>query len=363
MKIRYLLKEYFIYSASEKKGIFILLFLILLFFLLPFFLQEKTNELSLQDELKQEELNRLLSEIVSRKDTTELQINTSKLFRFDPNKVNQSQLRSLGFTDFQTKNIIKYRSKGGVFRKKKDLVRIYGISSKNLSPYDSFIYFSKTKKDSRKIVAAPKRILFPFDPNVISEHDWERLGVLKGIAKRIKKYLASGASFKSASDLGKIYGFDTLLLKELYPYVCIENKQPIKEEILLVDLNRVDSIGLEHLPGIGAVLSRRIIKYRDFLGGFSSKEQLIEVYGISKQKFNRLSDKLTVDSSLVHKLRINSINSDNLRKHPYVDYRTAKDIIRYRKRKGSFSSLEQLREYRLLPDSTFVKLRPYLNLN
>ena len=363
MKIQFLLKEYFTYSASEKKGIFILLILILFFFFLPFLFQVKTNKTSNQDKIKQEELSRLLSDIVSKTEVEKPKIDKSKLFRFDPNKVSHSQLCKLGFTDYQSKNIIKYRSKGGVFRNKKDLLRIYGISSKDLSSFDSFIDFPKARKSSKRIVSEPKKILFSFNPNLISENDWKRLGVSSRIAKRIKKYLASGASFKSASDIGKIYGFDTLLLKDLYPYVRIDNKLLMKKEVLLVDLNKVDSIGLKQLPGIGAVLSRRILKYRDLLGGFSSKEQLIEVYGISKQNFDPISDKLIVDSTLVQKLGINSIKSEDLRKHPYIDYRMAKDIIRYRERKGSFSSLKKLIEYRLISDSTFVKIRPYLNLN
>lgn len=365
MKFRYLLKEYFTYSASEKKGIFVLLILLLLFFLLPYVFQGNVSEFSFQDETRQKELNRLLSEIVSKKETSEPDRIVSKLFHFNPNTVSQSELCSLGFSNFQSRNIIKYRNKGGFFKSKKDLLRIYGISEKTLAQYDSFMEFPKVIKRVKRIVDKPEKTLFLFDPNSISVSDWIRLGVPKKVAKRIRKYIASGASFKSASDLEKIYGLDNRIIKELYPYINIEKEQLVADQIELrsIDLNKVDSVGLKQLSGIGVVLSRRILKYRKLLGGFSSKEQLKEVYGVSKERFDRIADRLIIDSTSVHKLEINSISSYNLRKHPYIDYRTAKDIVRYRDRKGPFSSLIQLRECRLLSDSTFLKMRPYLNIN
>ena len=76
------------------------------------------------------------------------------------------------------------------------------------------------------------------------------------------------------------------------PFITLperENKQDenkiynrIKPKLppVVVEINTADSAELMRLNGIGASFSRRIVKYRNLLGGFISKEQLLEVYGM-----------------------------------------------------------------------------------
>jgi len=51
-----------------------------------------------------------------------------KPFNFDPNKISESDLSKMKLAPYIVKTISKYRNKGGVFKKKEDLKKIYGIT-------------------------------------------------------------------------------------------------------------------------------------------------------------------------------------------------------------------------------------------
>lgn len=59
----------------------------------------------------------------------------------------------------------------------------------------------------------------------------------------------------------------------------------------LVHINTADEKALEALPGIGPVMAKRIVAYRQENGPFSSVEELKKVRGIGEVKFSRLKDK------------------------------------------------------------------------
>ncbi|MDF0644056.1 MAG: helix-hairpin-helix domain-containing protein [Nitrospira sp.] len=61
-----------------------------------------------------------------------------------------------------------------------------------------------------------------------------------------------------------------------------------------VDLNRATEKDLELLPGIGAVLAGRIVKYRQDVGSFSRVEDLRDVKGIGKKKFDKIKNLVQV---------------------------------------------------------------------
>jgi DNA uptake protein ComE-like DNA-binding protein len=130
-----------------------------------------------------------------------------------------------------------------------------------------------------------------------------------------------------------------------------------------VDLNRADSARLIRLPGIGPVLSARIIKYRDLLGGFVSTGQLEEVYGLSRETVEKISASLWIDPEAVRMLDINRATFSDLLRHPYLDYEEVRSLVNYREYKGRIGSAREIRENHLLPDSVLEKMIPYLKFD
>ncbi|GAA3426914.1 ComEA family DNA-binding protein [Streptosporangium sandarakinum] len=62
----------------------------------------------------------------------------------------------------------------------------------------------------------------------------------------------------------------------------------------VIDLNTATPQQLEQLPGVGEVLARRIVEYRDGHGGFRAVEQLREVSGIGDRKYAEMKDRVRV---------------------------------------------------------------------
>jgi DNA uptake protein ComE-like DNA-binding protein len=138
-----------------------------------------------------------------------------------------------------------------------------------------------------------------------------------------------------------------------------------EEEVILFDINSADTLQLRQIRGIGPVLASRIVRYRDLLGGFYSPNQLREVYGLSEETLERLWETAVIDSLGVEKtIRINATEDPaELARHPYLNFREARAIINYRNQHGPYSHWEELKSLYALPDSTLLKIKPYIKLD
>jgi len=129
------------------------------------------------------------------------------------------------------------------------------------------------------------------------------------------------------------------------------------------DINTADTIALKKVYGIGSVLSQRIIKYRDLLGGFTTKNQFNEVYGLEKEVIQRLDSMTFIDEVFTPKqLSINELKSYQLDDHPYLDKKIARAIDAYRRQHGKFDSIESLYSLHLVDSADVNKIAPYLKL-
>ena len=109
------------------------------------------------------------------------------------------------------------------------------------------------------------------------------------------------------------------------------------------------------LPGIGSILSSRIIKYRNKLGGFYSPDQLKEVYGLTPETFDEIRDKISVDVSDVKQININDATIDELKQHPYFKS-FAQILVNYRDQHGDFTTLEDLKNIDVITDQMYERI-------
>ena len=225
-------------------------------------------------------------------------------------------------------------------------------------------------------VARPKAERFPFDPNTADSTQLLRLGLEPWQVRNIYKYRAAGGIFRKKEDFARVYGLTQKMYRELEPYIRISaDYQPasllVKEEkqehdTLLfpqkiaegetVDLAVADTSELKTVPGIGSYFARKIVDYRERLGGYVSVEQLDEIDGFPLQakKYLRLGE------MEVRKLNLNTLSLSELRRHPYLNYYQARTIVEYRRKKGALKSLDDLRLSLYFPPEARQRLLPYV---
>jgi len=208
-----------------------------------------------------------------------------------------------------------------------------------------------------------------FDPNTATYDVMLSKGFAMDVVVQIMNYRAKGGRFTKPTDLLKIYGIDSALVMALLEKISIEPHENYSENTvkrkpnrLIIDINRADSIQLQSVFGIGKVLSSRIVKYRDLLGGYYSTTQLNEVYGITDSLCSGFSSIFTIDTACIKKMDLNKATIHDLRKHPYLNYYEAKAIVSYRRLIGPFESKKQLIDNYLLSETTYLKVAPYLTL-
>ena len=134
-----------------------------------------------------------------------------------------------------------------------------------------------------------------------------------------------------------------------------------RRQPLVVELNSADTVTLQLLHGIGPAYARRIVSYRESLGGFISTNQLLEVYGFTPDLLAHIAPHLTLDTVAIHRIHINTIELKQLIKHPYIEYYQARDIIMLRNRGTRFRSVDDLRAIPSMADSTLDRLLPYID--
>lgn len=248
--------------------------------------------------------------------------------------------------------------------------KVYANSSQD-GYYNDYTPYKK--KEIRNVES------FPFDPNTVSLDDWQRLGVKEKIAGNIRKYIDKGGKFYKPEDLKKIWGIPKKDVDRLIPFIVIkkmENKYPQYEkkdypensnhytprDIAMVDINTADTAALIALPGIGPGFAKRIISFRDKIGGFHSVEQVAETYLLPDSTFQKIKPYLIVGNTTVKKININAATIDEMKAHPYIRFQMANAIFQYRNQHGTFSDISQLKKIMIMTDEVFEKMKPYLSI-
>lgn len=220
--------------------------------------------------------------------------------------------------------------------------------------------------------------LFTFDPNTLDEEGFIRLGLPGKTAKTIINYRDKGGKFRMPEDLRKIYSLKKEDADRIIPYARISSVQfypgkysPYKNEpykrktytVKPIDINTATVEEWKSLPGIGEVLSARIVQYREKISGFSSVEQVAKTYGLKDSTFQLIKPYLQLAVPAVNKININTAYENELMECPAINTDIAKAIVIYRKQHGNFQSVEDLKKIVFISEEMFLKIAPFIKIN
>ncbi len=298
---------YFGFSAKEINGITILFVIIILTIFAPIVLQHYlvNNVTHTQDEaILQNWIKSIEEEKPSNLSLERVSVDLKTIQEFDPNDATLETFVGNGIPFKLANRIINYRSKGGKFRNKEDLKKIYGFSEKLYSKLSAKIFIKESFKDNKSVNN--------IKPNESINHS---------------------------------------------------NNKPNYVKTFVYDINQLDTLQLEKFKGIGYKLASRIVKYRKALGGFVSIKQIQEVYGLNEETRIDLESKLTIDNNFIpKKINLNTSSYEELRNHPYIKGKLAAVILNYKKQHGLYKSIEDLKNIKILTEDDYLKLLPYLAL-
>ncbi|MCL1932391.1 MAG: helix-hairpin-helix domain-containing protein [Candidatus Azobacteroides sp.] len=142
-----------------------------------------------------------------------------------------------------------------------------------------------------------------------------------------------------------------------------QNRYPVSEKLqhgTVIEINTSDTLQLMKIPGIGASFAKRIIGYRNLLGGYYRLEQLQEVYGMYEELYEKMIPYLQTDTSKIIPISVNTASLEKLKSHPYINFYQAKAIVEIRKKKGKLDNIDELYLLEEFTEEDLERIKPYL---
>jgi competence protein ComEA len=221
--------------------------------------------------------------------------------------------------------------------------------------------------DKKKVFLAPER---RFDPNQYQKNDWIKLGLSEKQVAVVLKFTEKG--LYSNDDLEKIFVIPSILFNLIkdstyYPTAPIK-KQEFPEKKLLVthemelNINTASEKDLLGIKGLGPYFAKAILKYKAELGGFVRKSQLMEIFKMSNESYDKIAPFLSINPSDVRTININEATVEELNAHPYINWGQANSIVKMRMQKVGFKDINEIKQSHLIDEETYEKLIPYLSI-
>ena len=244
------------------------------------------------------------------------------LSEFNPNTIDSQTFVSMGIKPYIAKNIIKYRNKGGVFKKPEDFAKIYGLDKETFETLLPYICIGSKVKEANDT----KNHVFKNDSLIKS---FEKTETNAGITTEI---------------------------------LTTTDNDEVNLKSFSFELNSADTSNLQLLKGVGSVAASMILRYGVQLGGYHDISQLSEIKGLYPNVLAGLQKSLTVNPTQIKKLNVNKASLEKLKAHPYLDFYQAKIIINLRNSRKGIKDLNELLEFKEFNKENLEKLKWYLEI-
>ncbi len=327
-------REWLTFSKNEQRGFFILIgicMILLVIFVVGEHLYQQKGLVVIR-QLQYDQHDSMSNEVTY----DSLNVNSATV----------AQMSRFGLSDRLIINILKYREAGGFYKNYSDFTKTYGFDSVSLTGRIELLNFgSRLAQRHVNYDHGARQKPASIHLYYSSFEEMKAAGLPVNFVDTIlnyrDQYYLSGSvridSLKGMNDR-EFVGFLRSRIK------ADKNVSAVKETSIpvMIELNSADSAELMQVRGIGRFLAGRILEYRRQLGGFVDVKQLKEINGMAESVMLEYSGCFVVDKSLVRTIPINSSGVENMRKHPYISFYLAKEIVERRRVKGSFTDLGQL---------------------
>lgn len=250
---------------------------------------------------------------------------------------------------------------------------------------EEIIQFQK-EIDSLKVVELENRKpkVYPFNPSFLTDYRAYKLGLSTAEIDRLLQYRAAGNYINSAEQFQNITHVNDSLLRKIKPYFKFpdwvinnqknkrsESSRPTGKHLISLegmvqkkDLNSATAKELIEVNGIGEKLSKRIVNYRNKLGGFIMKEQLYEVWNLDSTVADKVIEKFPIlNKPVIEKINVNTATFKEVLSIVYIDYELTKKIFNYRDEVAEIQSLEELKKIDGFPLDKYNRIALYLDAN
>ncbi len=223
--------------------------------------------------------------------------------------------------------------------------------------------------------------IYPFNPNYITDFKGYTLGMSNEEIDRLLQYRKDGKWINSAADFKNVTGISDSLLNQLSPFFKFpewitnpkqkadfknyKSEKGFAEKSFAqkIDLNIATEEQLQQVSGIGEALSRRIISYREKVGGFSHDLQLYNVYGLEPAVVERTLNLFTVKSpKTISKINVNTASASDISTIPGVTFEMAKKIWEFRRLREKIGSIEELEKIEGMTERKLQLIQLYLSV-
>ena len=284
-------------------------------------------------------------------------------FCFNPNTISKDSLVLLGFTPKQAQSIINYREKGGKFRRREDFAKLYVVDSAkyhSLAPY-IFLPDDKLSEDVEFVQKSANSCTKEAGNEKFAQKSADFSTKLAG-DDEIAQKSANSCTKLAVEETGR---------------GNVQRRRPGRRDTLygkkvvqgryMCNLNTADSTALVQLYGIGGYYARKILKYRERLGGsFVSTRQLLEIEGFTQERYSGIERSIFVREEDIKGFSILSADRKALENHPYIGPYAARGMLTYLRLKGIQAAetelvlLKELVKERVLTEENARKLEEYL---
>ncbi|MGY6561068.1 MAG: ComEA family DNA-binding protein [Luteibaculaceae bacterium] len=292
--------------------------------------------------------------------------------KINPNIASALSLEKAGFRQEQIRAIFNLRKSRLYFKGEENFLKWAALSwpedSVWLNNITELIEIPKLDTSMQQFASVstfkkPKNEVssFKFSLDTISEEQLKQLGYSEKTTQILVKAIDSlGSSKFNEKKLKFLPGIPKTEKEALLANVIFAEKQSENNEVIVFNINTIDSIDLIKLKGVGPYVTGRVLACRRDLGGYYSLNQLYDIPGLNPSQIEKILPHVYVDAKEISPLKINRLDKYELSKNPYISWPQALNIVKYRKMYGWYKGPNDLRKYDILPDSTIKKLEPYL---